>query len=62
MHFYGTHPVDIDGELAQLDTEGYRPLRLAGFQVRSPVRRSPIVVGAGRQFAAGAQQVVQSCR
>ncbi|MGC4851419.1 hypothetical protein ACLQ3F_29675 [Micromonospora sp. DT15] len=29
MHFYGTHFVDIDGELAQLDTDGYRPLRLA---------------------------------
>ncbi|MEU8261470.1 hypothetical protein AB0C02_12730 [Micromonospora sp. NPDC048999] len=27
--FYGTHSVDIDGELAQLDTDGYRPLRLA---------------------------------
>ena len=26
-HFYGTHSVDIDGELAQLDTDGYRPLR-----------------------------------
>jgi hypothetical protein len=26
---YGTHSVDIDGELAQLDTDGYRPLRLA---------------------------------
>lgn len=23
------HSVDIDGELAQLDTDGYRPLRLA---------------------------------
>jgi hypothetical protein len=29
VHFYGTHCVDIDGELAQLDTDGYRPLRLA---------------------------------
>ena len=28
VHFYGTHSVDIDGELAQLDTDGYRPLRL----------------------------------
>jgi hypothetical protein len=28
VHFYGTHPVDIDGELAQLDNDGYRPLRL----------------------------------
>jgi hypothetical protein len=28
VHFYGTHSVDIDGELAQLDQDGYRPLRL----------------------------------
>ncbi|UWP87283.1 transposase [Dactylosporangium fulvum] len=28
VDFYGTHSVDIDGELAQLDTDGYRPLRL----------------------------------
>jgi TnpA family transposase len=27
VHFYGTHSVDIDGELAQLDADGYRPLR-----------------------------------
>jgi len=27
--FYGAHSVDIDGELAQLDDDGYRPLRLA---------------------------------
>ena len=30
VHFYGTHSVDIDGELAQLDIDGYRPLRLSG--------------------------------
>ncbi|MGX6608240.1 Tn3 family transposase [Micromonosporaceae bacterium Da 78-11] len=30
VHFYGTHSVDIDGELAQLDTDGYRPLRVPG--------------------------------
>jgi TnpA family transposase len=29
VHFYGTHSVDIDGELAQLDADGYRPLRPA---------------------------------
>ena len=23
VHFYGTHSVDIDGELAQLDTDGF---------------------------------------
>jgi TnpA family transposase len=27
VHFYGTHTIDIDGELAKLDTDGYRPLR-----------------------------------
>jgi TnpA family transposase len=29
VHFYGTHAVDVDGELAQLDADGYRPLRSA---------------------------------
>jgi TnpA family transposase len=33
VHFYGTHSVDIDGELAQLDADGYRPLQLAGLPV-----------------------------
>ncbi len=28
VHFYGTHSVDIDSELASLDTDGYRPLRM----------------------------------
>jgi len=27
VHFYGTYTVDIDDELAKLDTDGYRPLR-----------------------------------
>ena len=27
VHFYGTHSVDVDGELAKLDADGYRPLR-----------------------------------
>ena len=27
VHFYGTHTVDIDDELAKLDTDGYRPVR-----------------------------------
>jgi hypothetical protein len=27
VHFYGSHTVDIDGERAKLDTDGYRPLR-----------------------------------
>jgi hypothetical protein len=30
VHFYGTHSVDIDGELAKLGTDGYRPLRPSG--------------------------------
>ena len=29
IHFYGTHSVDVDGELAKLDSDGYRPLRAA---------------------------------
>jgi Tn3 transposase DDE domain-containing protein len=28
VHFYGTHSVDIDGELAKLDTDRYRPVRV----------------------------------
>ena len=35
VHFYGTHSVHIDGELAQLDTDGYRPLRLADITAAS---------------------------
>lgn len=27
VHFYGTHSVDVDGEPAKLDSDGYRPLR-----------------------------------
>jgi len=30
VHFYDTHTVDIDGDLAKLDTHGYRPLRTPG--------------------------------
>jgi hypothetical protein len=31
IHFYGTHSVDVAGELAKLgtSTDGYRPLRTA---------------------------------
>jgi TnpA family transposase len=29
IHFYGTHSVDVAGELAKLGTDGYRPLRTA---------------------------------
>ncbi|WP_027661429.1 hypothetical protein [Salinispora fenicalii] len=29
VRFYSTHSIDIDGELSQLDTDGYRPLRCA---------------------------------
>ena len=35
VHFYGTHSVDIDGELAQLDADGYRPLRLPDVEIAS---------------------------
>jgi TnpA family transposase len=27
VNFYGTHSIDVDGELAKLDADGYRPLR-----------------------------------
>jgi hypothetical protein len=30
IHFYGTHSVDVDGELAKLVSDGYRPLRTPG--------------------------------
>lgn len=39
----GTHSVDIDGELAQLDTDGYRPLRL-------PSRLHPTGPLPGQQY------------
>lgn len=29
VHFYGTHSVDVAGELAKLGADGYRPLRAA---------------------------------
>jgi hypothetical protein len=29
VHFYGSYSVDVDGELARLDADGYRPLRAA---------------------------------
>ncbi len=34
VHLYGTHTVDIDGELAGLDANGYRPLRTPDDQPR----------------------------
>ncbi len=34
VHFYGTHSVDVDGELAKLDSDGYRPLRATAAAVR----------------------------
>ena len=34
VHFYGTHSVDVDGELAKLDADGYRPLRSATAEAR----------------------------
>jgi len=32
IHFYGTHSVDVAGELAKLGSDGYRPLRSAAAQ------------------------------
>ncbi|MEH0825660.1 MULTISPECIES: hypothetical protein [unclassified Micromonospora] len=32
VHFYGTHSVHTDGELAQLDADGYRPPRLPNWR------------------------------
>ena len=34
VHFYATHSVDVDGELAKLDADGYRPLRSATAEAR----------------------------
>src|SRR6476620_6719510 len=50
VHFYGTHSVNIDGELAQLDTDGYRPLRGTELQRSSPVTSTtcPSHPGGGR--------------
>ena len=46
VNFYGTHTVDIDGELAKLDADGYRPLRPpAGSGVPDGV--NPITVVGG---------------
>ena len=38
VHFYGTHLVDIDGELAKLGADGYRPLRTTESMVRGDDR------------------------
>ncbi|WP_218156012.1 Tn3 family transposase [Nonomuraea wenchangensis] len=35
VHFYGTHSVDVDGELAKLEVDGYRPLRPAAAHVNA---------------------------
>jgi hypothetical protein len=32
IHFYGTHSVDVAGELAKLGSDGYRPLRSTAAQ------------------------------
>jgi hypothetical protein len=39
VHFYGTHSIDIDGELAQLDADGYRPLPDPVVRLRGAGRR-----------------------
>jgi hypothetical protein len=50
VHFYGTRSVDIDGELAQLDTDGYRPLRPAA---SVPSESCPDVWPPRRDLAVG---------
>jgi len=37
IHFYGTHSVDVAGELAKLGSDGYRPLRSTVVQYGVPV-------------------------
>ena len=48
VHFYGAHSVDVDGELAKLDSDGYRPPRAAGPAMpaggRCPVLLGPVLV------------------
>ena len=41
VHFYGTHSVDVDGELAKLDADGYRLLRSATAEARPAPEPSP---------------------
>lgn len=36
VHFYGTHSVDIDGELARLDADGCWPLRAPALAGEAP--------------------------
>ena len=51
VHFYGTHSVDVDGELAKLDSDGYRPLR-------APAPRPP----GRRPVTHGCADVLRRCR
>jgi hypothetical protein len=39
IHFYGTHSVDVAGELAKLGSDGYRPLRTLRTGASEPVSR-----------------------
>ncbi len=39
IHFYGTHSVDVAGELAKLGSDGYRPLKLSAEQQGSSKKR-----------------------
>lgn len=41
VNFYGTHLDDVDGELAKLDSDGYRPAAPTGH------RHDLAVIGAG---------------
>ncbi|MGH3182514.1 MAG: hypothetical protein ACRD1G_05340 [Acidimicrobiales bacterium] len=52
MHFYGSHSVDVDGELAKLDADGYRPLRV--------LSTMPPSGGRGRRRRRGQEAVARS--
>jgi hypothetical protein len=42
IHFYGTHSVDVDGELAKLGSDGYRTLRATAAVTALPSLMSPV--------------------
>ena len=51
IHFYGTHSVDVAGELAKLGSDGYRPLRASRSGPGAGGRRR--LACPGRAAAAG---------
>jgi len=56
VHFYGTHSVDVDGELAKLDTDGYRPLRAPAGD------RWPLLSGGGPECGRNGPRSFRACR